>query len=433
MKSAFPCLTTRWRALCLASLLCSSLLEWSLPAAAADASEGQQPANPWQPAWDHDYRDFVETLLIHQDSCFVAGGGQVLQLDLRDGRERHALRIPGATILDLQAVDHVLLVFYRSNQGDAADEAPASQGDLRPLAAAAAKYTAFQATNGPGVMLAFDLSSHKKLWESRGWSAEGIPVVGNNRVILNRSPGGVSALDMETGKRLWQNDLYRIGPGSSEMSIEVNSFGTELTAVAFDGGKAVWHTSVPQFKARSLDLELKQATGKDNYYLLMRLPEDKPVYEKRKIDTVLFAGKKADGRPLWKVRYADRQPACPPMVLNGKVIWIACGVPPDGTGGIYALSESNGHPVWSRTLKVDPTGVPALIGEENEVVLVSQEQDNVAAILGLDAQSGNVKWRYVGAANARFPGRFSGFPNLACSARYLIYFEELKIRALKRK
>jgi hypothetical protein len=431
MKPALPRSTTRWQAFCFTSLFCSLILGSSLSARAADASPGQQPANPWQPAWDRDYRDFVEALLIHQDSCFVAGGGKVLQLDLRDGRQQHAFTIPGAIILHLHAVDHVLFVLYRSNQGDVAAE---GRGDLQAAAAAAAKYTAFQATNGPGVMLSLDLSSHKKLWESRGWSAEGIPVVWNNRVILNRSPGGVSALEVATGKRLWQSDsLYQVGPGSSEMGIELNSLGTDLTAAGFEGGKSVWHTSIPKFKARSVDIVLRQATGKDNYYLLMQLPEDKPVYEARKIDTVLFAGKKADGRPLWKVRYPDRKPVCPPMVLNGKVIWIACGVPQSGSGGVYALSESDGHPVWSRTLKVDPTEVPALFAEENEIVLVSQEQNNVAAILGLDAESGNLKWRYVGAANARFSGAFADFPNLACSARYLVYFEELKIRALKRK
>ena len=84
-------------------------------------------------------------------------------------------------------------------------------------------------------------------------------------------------------------------------------------------------------------------------------------------------------------------------------------------------------------MKVDPTEAPAFISEENEVVLVSPEQDGVAAILGLDAQNGNVKWRFLGEANARFPGTFSGFPNLACSASHLIYFEDLKIRALKRR
>jgi hypothetical protein len=423
-------LTARWQTFCVVSLLCFLVPGWSLPAGAADASQGQAPANPWRPAWDSEYREFVEAILIHQGSCFVAGGGKVLQLDLRDGRQQYALAVPG-TILHLQALDRILLVFYRSNQGGATDE---RRGDLQAVAAAAAKYTAFQATNGPGVMLALDLSSHKKLWESRGWSAEGAPAVWNNTVILNRSPGGVSALDLATGKRLWQSGLlYQVGPGSSEMGIELDSLGTDLTAVEFGGGKSVWHTSIPKFKARTIDVVLRQATGKDNYYLLMQLPEDKPVYEARKIDTVLFAGKKADGRPLWKVRYPDRKPVCPPMVLNGKVIWIACGVPPSGSGGVYALSESDGHPVWSRTLKVDPTEAPAFISEENEVVLVSPEQDGVAAILGLDAQNGNVKWRFLGEANARFPGTFSGFPNLACSASHLIYFEDLKIRALKRR
>ena len=178
-KAAFRDLTARWQTFCVAALLCSLVLGWSLPAGATDASQGQAPANPWRPVWDSEYREFVEAILIHQGSCFVSGGGRVLQLDLRDGRQQYALAVPGA-ILHLQALDRIL-------------------------------------------------------------------------------------------------------------------------------------------------------------------------------------------------------------------------------------------------------------SEENEVVFVSLEQDGVAVILGLDAQDGNVKWRYVGAANARFPGKFAGFPNLACSASHLIYFEDLKIRALKRR
>lgn len=401
-----------------------------------DTNQKTPRMNLYKPVWNHKVESFTDELLIHQDFVFVAGAGSILQLSLSTGRLLNEYKLPCESFISLQARNNLLFIYYRRANEFPAGTTTSGHIDLPSLATQAAKVIAFQAENGPACLIALDVTTNSKLWESEGWSVEAKPCLWENRIILKRSPGGVSALDMTTGSMLWESDLYQPNPGSTEMAISQASTFDEgqakvFKAVSFATGKQVWKTALCDLKPMVLELGPKLSVGKENYFLLLQFAEDKPVYEKRNFTTILCCGNKATGQPAWLDTFANQKAVCPPLLWDEKGVVVTSGATKDNKGGVYAFSLKDGKPIWAQSLKVDPVFAPAIIGDE--LMLVTQNEDKSYVFTGIDLHSGNVKWKYSNEVQSEFRPGERLFYNVSYSPQYLVYKNVMNVCAFKRR
>jgi outer membrane protein assembly factor BamB len=347
----------------------------------------------------------------------------------------NAFRVPCHAFLNLQGKDNLLFIYYQRSFSDQEDTPQNQPTDLPSLAAEAARLIAYQASSGWACLIALDLTTNKKLWESKGWSSEVKPIIFENKVILGRAPGGITALDIGNGAKLWESDWYQPNSGSTEMAIDqASSTGEEkenvFKAISFATGQQVWKTALFEFNPLTLDGSSKLCSvGKETYFLLLPLAEDKPPY--KQIETILCAGNKSTGQPLWQDTFENQKALCPPLLTDDKVFIVTALEPPKFTNGIYAISAKDGKKIWSQSMKIDPAVVPTIIG--NEMMLSVQDNEGAYAINGLDINSGNVKWQYAGNdAKDLPPGLTDRFDKLSFSQHYIVYLNHLRVCALKR-
>jgi outer membrane protein assembly factor BamB len=244
-----------------------------------------------------------------------------------------------------------------------------------------------------------------------------VKVVGN-KIYLANAAGSVGAMDMDSGKVLWQIDLderIAAGPGYGDGVIVVANNKGEIIALADGSGEQLWRQKA------SSEVLAEPIVYQDKVFV-------------QTIDGKIFALAKDTGKKLWvdgrEIPALTLRGSSKPLIVNdkilvgyatgelvayniesGKVIWdVAIAVPSGRTdleriadidgliavngntvyvasyqGRIAAVSLADGRLAWSRDMS-SYTGVAA---DENQIYVTDEQ----GFVWGLDISSGATLWR----------------------------------------
>lgn len=290
--------------------------------------------------------------------------------------------------------------------------------------------------NEPNALVEFSPSLQvAPLWSARVGDADealGIaqaPAVDGGRVFAAAAEGGVTALDLQTGKAVWRHESkLRLGsgPGVGEGIVVVGGLDGDVIALDAATGAEKWRARVGneviaapaigqgRVFVRSNDGRVTAfdvATGQRRWFWNHDLPSltvrgnDAPTLG----PGVLFVGNDDgsvtmlavdDGRPLWDVavgepegrteldRMADVDGS---PVLEGGTVFAT-----SYKGRTAAIDGPNGRPVW--IAEHGGAGRPAIAADR---VVVAQAD---GAVFGLDTQSGAALWQQPGLARRGVTG-----------------------------
>jgi outer membrane protein assembly factor BamB len=304
---------------------------------------------------------------------------------------------------------------------------------------------------------------------ARGWSS---PVISNGKIILTgaRKNGestilSAFAIDVATGKPLWNVDLFTPTPAetaalhgknslaSSTPIIEAGTvyahFGHMGTAaLRLDDGKVVWKKQISykpmhgnggspvivgDLLVVNADAEVDPtvvAFHKKDGSIAWRTPRGQKVRSTFSFSTpvvirngdrseILSAGSgmigaysPADGSLLWKVTYGEGYSVVPRPVVADGMAYVATGynVPKllairlgDAVGDVTKT-----HLVWEATRRMPKT--PSMIVTGGQVLVL----DDTGTLSGLNAKSGESVW------TQKLPGNYSASPVLTGKTLYAV-------------
>ena len=269
-----------------------------------------------------------------------------------------------------------------------------------------------------------------KIWSTSVGKGEGrigvrqAPVVHDGRVYAAAVLGGVHALDLQTGKEIWEyspakekkKPKLRLsgGPGVGDGLVVIGTLDGQVIALDADNGSEKWkakvHGEVISAPAvaqglvfvRSNDgrtTAFDAATGEQRWFNSQELPPltvrgNAPVVTGPGVlfigndDGTLSALAMQDGRPLWEQmvgtpegrteleRMADVDGA---PVLEGNTLYVT-----SFKNETLAIEGPTGRPLWSR----DHGGAGGVAVSSGNVVVT----DNKGAVYGLDKNSGSAMW-----------------------------------------
>ncbi|MEC5079002.1 outer membrane protein assembly factor BamB, partial [Xanthomonas oryzae pv. oryzicola] len=310
----------------------------------------------------------------------------------------------------------------------------------------AGKDAAAKKAQEPAELVKFEPSVKvDKIWSTGVGKGEGHigvrqrPAVADGKVYAAAITGGVQALDLQTGKRVWEynpkkeerNDRkfkQRLsgGPGVGEGLVVIGSLSGDVIALNQADGTEKWRAKVPNeviaapaiaqnlVLVRSNDgrvTAFDAATGERRWFHA----EEGPTLSVRGnalIVTgpgVVFVGNDSgtlsalalqDGRPLWEQaigvpegrteleRMSDVDGA---PVLDGTTLYAT-----SFKNETLALEGPSGRPLWTR----DHGGAGG-VGVSSAVVVVS---DNAGSVWGLDKSSGAAMWSQAALARRSLTG-----------------------------
>ncbi|AZR22843.1 outer membrane protein assembly factor BamB [Xanthomonas vasicola] len=310
----------------------------------------------------------------------------------------------------------------------------------------AGKDAAAKKAQEPAELVKFEPSVKvEKIWSTGVGKGEGHigvrqrPAVADGKVYAAAITGGVQALDLQTGKRVWEykpkkeerNDRkfkQRLsgGPGVGEGLVVIGSLSGDVIALNQADGTEKWRAKVPNeviaapaiaqnlVLVRSNDgrvTAFDAATGERRWFHA----EEGPTLSVRgnaPIVTgpgVVFVGNDSgtlsalalqDGRPLWEQaigvpegrteleRMSDVDGA---PVLDGTTLYAT-----SFKNETLALEGPSGRPLWTR----DHGGAGG-VGVSSAVVVVS---DNAGSVWGLDKSSGAAMWSQAALARRSLTG-----------------------------
>ncbi|MCC8539528.1 outer membrane protein assembly factor BamB [Xanthomonas axonopodis pv. poinsettiicola] len=310
----------------------------------------------------------------------------------------------------------------------------------------AGKDAAAKKAQEPAELVKFEPSVKvDKIWSTGVGKGEGHigvrqrPAVADGKVYAAAIAGGVQALDLQTGKRVWEyepkkeerNDRkfkQRLsgGPGVGEGLVVIGSLSGDVIALNQADGTEKWRAKVPNeviaapaiaqnlVLVRSNDgrvTAFDAATGERRWFH----SEEGPTLSVRgnaPIVTgpgVVFVGNDSgtlsalalqDGRPLWEQaigvpegrteleRMSDVDGA---PVLDGTTLYAT-----SFKNETLALEGPSGRPLWTR----DHGGAGG-VGVSSAVVVVS---DNAGSVWGLDKSSGAAMWSQAALARRSLTG-----------------------------
>jgi len=304
---------------------------------------------------------------------------------------------------------------------------------------------------------------------SHGWSS---PVISNGKVILtgSRKDGDKTilsafALDVKTGKQLWNVDLFTPSEAETsamhgknslasstpiiEGSIVYAHFGHMGTAALnMDDGAIIWETKVSykpmhgnggspiiigDLLVVNADAEVDPtivAFHKKDGSIAWRTPREQKVKSMFSFSTpvivknngrteILSAGSgmigsyaPEDGKLLWKVTYGEGYSVVPRPVVDEGMLYVATGynVPKllavrlDAAKGDVTKT----HIAWEVTRRMPKT--PSMLVSNKQVLTL----DDTGTLSGLDMKSGDSVW------TLKLPGNFSGSPILTGKTMYAV-------------
>ncbi|MNM52238.1 Outer membrane protein assembly factor BamB precursor [compost metagenome] len=269
-----------------------------------------------------------------------------------------------------------------------------------------------------------------KIWSTSVGKGEGriglrqAPMVADGRVYAAAVEGGVHALDLQTGKEIWEykpakekkKPKLRLsgGPGVGEGLVVIGTLDGQVIALDASNGTEKWKSRVPGevitapavaqglVFVRSNDgrtTALDAATGEQRWFNTQELPSltvrgNAPVVAGPGVlfigndDGTLSALAIQDGRPLWEQsvgtpegrteleRMADIDGA---PVLEGNTLYVS-----SFKNETMAIEGPTGRPLWSR----DHGGGGGVAVTSGNVVVT----DGKGTVYGLDKTSGSAMW-----------------------------------------
>ncbi|WP_296252871.1 outer membrane protein assembly factor BamB [uncultured Stenotrophomonas sp.] len=269
-----------------------------------------------------------------------------------------------------------------------------------------------------------------KIWSANVGKGEGriglrqAPIVADGRVYAAAVQGGVHALDLQTGKQVWEyspakekkKPKLRLsgGPGVGDGLVVIGTLDGQVIALDAANGSEKWKSKVPGeviaapavaqglVFVRSNDgrtTALDAATGEQRWFNSQELPSltvrgNAPVVTGPGVlfigndDGTLAALAMQDGRPLWEQmvgtpegrteleRMADIDGA---PVLEGNTLFVT-----SFKNETMAIEGPTGRPMWSR----DHGGGGGVAVSSGNVVVT----DGKGVVYGLDKTSGSAMW-----------------------------------------
>ena len=304
---------------------------------------------------------------------------------------------------------------------------------------------------------------------AQGWSS---PVIADGKIVLtgSRKDGDAThlfafALDVATGKKLWDIDLFKPtaeetaalhGKNSLASSTPVIADGVVYVhfghmgtaALSLDDGGVIWKKQVSykpmhgnggspvivgDLLVVNADAEIDPtivAFHRKDGGIAWRKPRAQEVRSKFSFSTpvvvetdgrteilsaasgMIGAYAPADGSLLWKVTYGEGYSVVPRPVVADGMAYVATGynVPKliairlgDATGDV-----TKSHIAWEVTRRMPKT--PSMIATNGQILVL----DDTGTLTGLDAKSGKPVW------NEKLPGNFSASPILTGDTLYAV-------------
>jgi outer membrane protein assembly factor BamB len=304
---------------------------------------------------------------------------------------------------------------------------------------------------------------------AQGWSS---PVIADGKIVLtgSRKDGDTTvlvafALDVATGKKLWEVDLFQPTAEETSAMHGKNSLASSTPIIA-DGiayvhfghmgtaalrlvdGEVVWKKQVSykpmhgngsspvivgDLLVVNADAEIDPtivAFHRKEGTIAWRTPREQEVRSKFSFSTplvvetdgrteILSAGSgmigayaPEDGRLLWKATYGEGYSVVPRPVVADGMAYVATGynVPKliairlgDATGDVTKT-----HIEWEVTRRMPKT--PSMIATGGQILVL----DDTGTLTSLDAKSGKPVW------NEKLPGNFSASPILTGDTLYAV-------------
>ncbi len=283
----------------------------------------------------------------------------------------------------------------------------------------------------PAELVKFDATVKvSKIWSANVGKGEGriglrqAPIVADGRVYAAAVEGGVHALDLQTGKEVWEykpakekkKPKLRLsgGPGVGDGLVVIGTLDGQVIALDASNGTEKWKSKVtgeviaaPAVAqglvfVRSNDgrtTALDAATGEQRWFNMQELPAltvrgNAPVVAGPGVlfigndDGTLSALAMQDGRPLWEQsvgtpegrteleRMADIDGA---PVLEGNTLYVS-----SFKNETMAIEGPTGRPLWSR----DHGGSGGVAVTSGNVIVT----DAKGTVYGLDKTSGSAMW-----------------------------------------
>ena len=304
---------------------------------------------------------------------------------------------------------------------------------------------------------------------AQGWSS---PVIGDGKIVLtgSRKDGGKAvlcafALDVATGKKLWEVDLFQPTAGETAAMHGKNSLASPTpvsadgvvyvhfghmgtAALRLDDGEVIWKKQVSykpmhgnggspvivgDLLVVNADAEIDPtiiAFNRKDGDIAWRTPRNQKVRSMFSFSTplvvetdgrteILSAGSgmigayaPEDGRLLWKVTYGEGYSVVPRPVVADGLAYVATGynIPKliairlgDAAGDVTQT-----HIAWEATRRMPKT--PSMIATNGQILVL----DDTGTLTSLDGKSGKPVW------NEKLPGNFSGSPILNGDTLYAV-------------
>ena len=304
---------------------------------------------------------------------------------------------------------------------------------------------------------------------ARGWSS---PVIASGKVVLtgSRKDGDTTklsafALDVATGKKLWDVDLFTPAAEETAAMHGKNSLASPTSVIAegivyvhfghmgsaalrLDDGGVIWKKQVSYKPTHgngsspvlvgdllvvNADAEIDPtviAFQKKDGSIAWRTPREQKVRSTFSFSTPLVVETNGraeilspgsgmigayapdDGRLLWKVTYGEGYSVVPRPIVADGMAYVATGynVPKliairlgDATGDVTKT-----HLAWEVTRRMPKT--PSMIATNRQVLVL----DDTGTLSSLDAKSGKPVW------DKKLPGNFSASPILAGKILYAV-------------
>jgi len=295
----------------------------------------------------------------------------------------------------------------------------------------AGKDAAAKKAQEPAELVKFDPTVKvSKIWSANVGKGEGRigvrqgPVVADGRVYAAAVEGGVHALDLQTGKQVWEYEPAKEkkkarlrlsgGPGVGDGLVVIGTLNGQVIALDAADGSEKWRASVPgevisapavaqgMVFVRSNDgrtTALDASNGERRWFKMQELPSltvrgNAPVVAGPGVvfigndDGTLSALAMQDGRPLWEQpvgnpegrteleRMADVDGA---PALEGNNLYVT-----SFKNETMAIEGPTGRPLWSR----DHGGAGGVAVTSGNVLVT----DNKGTVYALDKSSGSAMW-----------------------------------------
>ncbi len=284
----------------------------------------------------------------------------------------------------LRAIDRARgTVVWKFNAGSAVRASPAVASGL--VIAATAKGRIFavaEATARLRWSMQCDSAIPQNLYAyaNRWWDfLVSSPVIAGSTVVIGGQDGGVYALNLQTGRRIWRAQTggrVRATPAISGGRVVVGSYNGRVYAFDLATGREQWtfHTL-----GDTLDLE-KYRYDRRSIQSSPAIADGRVFFGSR--DDGLYAIDAATGAQQWRFSHQGSWVVGSPAVAGGRVY-----VGSSDGNFVQAVEAGSGRELWRFDIFANMLSSPLLLG--NAIVLGSaHESDLTGELLALDAGSG---------------------------------------------